>query len=390
MLLITRGAMDASNRRMSEGQGLEVLANTSDGQGNSYGSHLSFLVKRRTWDALFRRQLHHMLFLASYQVSSIIFTGQGKVGSENGRPGVEYQISQRADFFETLTGTQTTHRRPIVNSRDEALCTGDLARLHVIFYDSTLCHVATFLKVGVLQVVLAMVEAGRIQPRLILDDPLRAIRTWSDDRSLRARATLVSGKRLTAIEHQLLFCEEAEKFVEAGGCEGSVPEAPEILRLWRDTLEKLRVHDFESLATRLDWVLKLSLLERLLAQRPEIGWDSPELKHLDQVYSSLDRERGLYWACERGCWVERMVGDEAIEYFVENPPVDTRAYIRAHALRSLEPHDIQEVNWERIRFRSATLPHREWVIDLGNPMEQELIKRPARVGNEGDRFREDS
>ena len=79
-----------------------------------------------------------------------MFTGQGKVGSENGRPATPYQLSQRADFVETLMGKQTTHRRPIVNSRDEALCGATshfvsgasqdlgLARLHCIFFDNTL------------------------------------------------------------------------------------------------------------------------------------------------------------------------------------------------------------------------------------------------------------
>src|SRR2546428_12810018 len=101
------------------------------------------------WDNLFIRRMHHMLYLAAYQASSIVFTGQGKVGTQNGRPPVPYQISQRADFFETLTGIQTTFNRPIVNSRDEALCGpwtygvvsdpgSGYARLHVIFFDNVL------------------------------------------------------------------------------------------------------------------------------------------------------------------------------------------------------------------------------------------------------------
>jgi proteasome accessory factor A len=84
-----------------------------------------------------------------------VLTGQGKVGSENDTPGVDYQIAQRADFIETLTGIQTTYRRPLINTRDEALCGAAaweppdaaveardrLARLHVICCDSTLCQV---------------------------------------------------------------------------------------------------------------------------------------------------------------------------------------------------------------------------------------------------------
>ena len=115
--------------------------------------------------------------LAAHQVSSIIYTGGGKVGSENGRSAVPFQISQRADFFETLTALQTTYRRPIVNSRDETLCgrqhylssskedAEGLARLHVIFYDASLSHAANVLKSGTMRIILAMLalRGGSLQ-----------------------------------------------------------------------------------------------------------------------------------------------------------------------------------------------------------------------------------
>ena len=245
-----------------------MLINNSDGRGNSYGSHLNFLISRRTWDSLFHRRLHYLAYLASYQATSIVITGQGKVGSENGAPPVDYQLSQRADFFETMTGTQTTFRRPLVNSRDEPLCgltdkgmpkrsmDSKLARLHCIFYDSNICHVACLLKCGMFQILLAMLEAGRVRQRLILDDPLAAVRRFSHDPSLRARARTATGLRLTAVEWQRLFLEDAQKFVAAGGCGGAVPRAEEILDLYADTLEKLQTGNLEALTGRLDWVLK--------------------------------------------------------------------------------------------------------------------------------------
>ncbi len=172
MLRIARKALDEANELLPDGLTLIALANNSDGQGNSYGSHFNFLISRRLWDDLFHQRMHPMLFvLMAYQVSSIVFTGQGKVGSENGQPAVDYQISQRADFFETLVGEQTTHRRPLVNARNESLCGSPrqdegeplpddtLARLHTIFFDHTLCHVAGYLRTGVMQLVLAMIVA---------------------------------------------------------------------------------------------------------------------------------------------------------------------------------------------------------------------------------------
>ena len=100
MLRIARRALEAANATMPAGQRIHVLVNNSDGRGNAYGSHLNFLVTRRAWDNIFERKLHHLLYLAAFQVSSIVYTGQGKVGAENGTPAVAFQLSQRADFFD--------------------------------------------------------------------------------------------------------------------------------------------------------------------------------------------------------------------------------------------------------------------------------------------------
>ncbi|PWU21219.1 MAG: hypothetical protein C5B50_02210 [Verrucomicrobia bacterium] len=358
MLLLARAAMKMANARLPEGKRIVVLANNSDGQGHSYGSHINFLVTRSAWTDLFERRLHHLLFLAAYQASSIIFTGQGKVGSENNRPSVDYQISQRADFMDMLMGSQTTFTRPLVNSRDEALCgswydrsadSTSKARLHVIFYDHTLCDTASFLKIGVMQIILAMIEAGRVRTHLLLDDPVEALCLWSHDPTLRSRARLTSGRSLTAVELQLLLYEEAHRFVAAGGCDGVVPEAPLILELWSDTLHKLRQRDFAMLARRLDWVLKLQLLERAREHRAGLDWSSPELKHLDFLYASLD-ENGLFWALEKNGQVDKLVTDEQVERFCTEPPENTRAWTRGMLLRLAEPRQVERVDWDSMTF----------------------------------------
>jgi proteasome accessory factor A len=362
MLQIARGALHAANDRLPDGQKIQVLVNNSDGLGNSYGSHLDFLVTRRAWENLFHRKIHHMLYLAAFQASSIVLTGQGKVGAENNTPEVAYQIGQRPDFLETLVGEQTTYRRPLVNSRDEALCgrsrygfgektDNGLARLHVIFFDSTLCHAANLLKVGLMQVMLAMLEVERINPNLILDDPVDAVIRWSHDPTLQARARLANGKKLTAVELQSFFLDEARRFVEQGGCEGLVPRAGEIVALWDDTLAKLRAGDLDALAGRLDWVLKLCILRRAMQQVPGLTWESPQLKHLDHLYSSLDRAEGLYWAYERGGLVERLVTANQVERFVHQPPEDTRAWARAMLLRQAGPDGVDDVDWDLMRFK---------------------------------------
>ena len=362
MLLIARSAQERANEEMPEGTRIQVLVNNSDGLGNSYGSHTDFLITRACFDNLFHRKLHHQLFLASHLTSSIVVTGAGKVGSENGRPDVPYQIAQRADFYETLSGAQTTYHRPIVNSRDESLCgqegtreaddsgTRHMARLHVIFFDNTLCHVACLLKIGVTQIILAMLEQEVAAPHLILDDPLEALTAWSHDPDLRAKARLVSGVRYTAVEMQEALCERAARFVEAGRADGLVPRAGEIVRCWAETIGMLGRGDFPALAQRLDWVLKRCALERARS-RHRLDWTAPEIKHLDQIYGSLDPSEGLYWAYERSGFVRRVVTAGQIERFVHEPPDDTRAWLRAQVLRAAGAGGIEDVDWDEIRVK---------------------------------------
>jgi proteasome accessory factor A len=358
MLDVARVAMNAANAKLPEGRSIQVLVNNSDGHGNSFGSHLDFLVTRQSWANIFLRKPHYLGWLASFQVSSIVYTGQGKAGSENGAPSVPFQLSQRADYFETLVGPQTTHRRPIVNSREEHLCggwrgsdeRGAPARLHVIFFDNTLAHRSCLLKVGVMQLILAMLETCVLNPSLILDDPLAAVLAYSHDPTLQARARLANGGEITAVELQFLYLEEACRFAAEGGFDGIVPHADEILDLWRDTLERLRASDWPTLAAQLDWVMKWTMLQRTIERRSDLSWEAPTIRHLDQIYSSLG-ENGLYWAFERSGCAERLVSEDRIAYFRSNPPPDTRAWTRTMLLRGADPEWVDSVDWDSISFR---------------------------------------
>ncbi len=352
MLRLARDAQTRADEKLPAGQSLQILVNNSDGQSNSYGSHLNFLISRAAWDDIVERRPHYLQFLASHQLSAMIYTGQGKVGSENERPEVAYQISQRADFFETVIGTQTTCRRPIVNSRDETL-SGEIrnfARLHVICFDNTLCSGANVLKVGGMQLVLAMLEAENIDTHLAIDDLVAAAVKFSHDPSLRRSVRLAEGGRATAIEIQERILEHALRHRERYGFE-TVPRADEILSLWQDTLSKLGAGELDALAGRVDWILKLRILERALEQRSDLDWKSPELKYLDQIFGSLDPDEGLFWPHVRSGLVEAWVGEEEIDHFVNEPPNDTRAWTRAMVLRRFEKDEIERVDWDHIKLR---------------------------------------
>lgn len=366
MLRVVNQARDTAGRYLPAGQELHVLANNTDGV-DTWGSHLNFCIPRRTFDKILHEKVNYLLFLAGYQASSLLFTGQGKAGSGNGRPDVPFQISQRADFIESVAGWQTTYRRPIINLRDEPWCGnpashssrigGRWARLHVIFYDSCLSHVSNYLKFGVIQLVLALIAQDKVDSRLLLDDPLAAVWEWSHDLTMSRALPLLSGGSITAIELQLRILEEARRMVEAGDC--TIPDAKELCNLWEDTLLKLRAAGedpdaLDAVAPRLDWARKLLILRQALKTRPELNWHSPQIRQLDALWSSIDPQQGIYWAMERAGLVEKIVGEDEIERAIQEPPPDTRAYVRAELLRMAAPGQVRHVDWDSISFHVQT------------------------------------
>src|SRR5438552_5773567 len=194
-------SMQAALQVLPPDQGVVVYKNNSDRKGNSYGCHENYLMDRAVPSG---RIVQHVM---PHFVTRQIYTGAGKVGSEapsQTSETVPFQLSQRADFFEEEVGLETTLKRPIVNTRDEPHADAQkYRRLHVIIGDANLCEVATYLKVGVTAIVLAMIEDdwfGDVD--FTLASPVQALRRVSYDLSLAAPLELADGRRMTALEIQ--------------------------------------------------------------------------------------------------------------------------------------------------------------------------------------------
>ena len=260
-----------------------------------------------------------MRYLLPWFVTRQVFTGAGKVGSENGAAAVDYQISQRADFFEEEVGLETTLKRPIVNTRDEPHADPQqYRRLHVIAGDANLCEVATFLKVGTTAIVLAMIEDDFIDKDLSIVGPVHAMRTVSHDPTCRATVDLHDGGRATAIELQWEFLRLAQKYADETGLEncGGDDVGGQVLTRWESALGALE-RDPMTLEGQLDWVTKLALLEAYIA-RDGLEWSDPKLSLLDLQYHDVRPDRSLY---------ERLVRRQgrAPRHRGRSPPGDDRA-----------------------------------------------------------------
>ncbi|MGH0037605.1 MAG: depupylase/deamidase Dop [Myxococcota bacterium] len=321
--------------------GAEMLLhkNNSDRKGNSYGCHENYLVDRRT---SFKQIVEHLMpFFSTRQV----YTGAGKVGSENRGQPCEYQLSQRADFFETEVALDTMVKRPIINTRDEPHADRDkYRRLHVIVGDSNMSEYTIYLRNGVTALVLSMIEDGAITKGLSLRDPVRAIKEVSHDPSCRQTVQLDDGRKLSAVEVQNEYLEMALAYAETHELDEVTRD---VLVKWQEVLEAL-ARDPMELDTRIDWVIKKAMVQGFI-DRKGLDWEAPQVQMLDLQYHDSRPDKGLYHMLERKGQVERIATDEEIARAVSNPPEDTRAYFRGRCLQRYASQ-VFGVNWDSISF----------------------------------------
>jgi len=333
MAAAAAAATEVSGKRVS------LYKNNSDGKGNSYGAHENFLLSRETpFSDIIR---YAMTFLVTRQV----FTGAGKVSSENDRADCDFQITQRADFFEEEVGLETTLKRPIINTRDEPH--GDPSkyrRLHIIIGDANLSEVQNFLKLGTTALVLAALEDGAIPDSLDLFDPVESCWHVSHDIDLRKPLELDGGGTATALELQGRYLEWLSKYVEK---ELDDPVWDLVIAEWERVLTGLATEPM-SLSDTLDWVAKRRLFEGFV-ERDGLSWSDSKLKALDLQYHDVDPDKGLYYKlADRGS-MRRLFDDEEIENAMVTPPQRTRAYFRGRCVSDFSDA-LVAANWDSLVF----------------------------------------
>lgn len=355
---IIRRAMVTVRTLLGDDQDIVLYKNNSDGKGNSYGCHENYLLSREIPFG------HLASSITSHFVTRQIYTGSGKVGCEapdSDPMSVEFQISQRADFFEEEVGLETTLKRPIVNTRDEPHCDPQkYRRLHVIVGDANMSELATFLKVGVTSILLAMIEDGFFPDGLLLAHPVPAMRQVSYDLELSTPLLLADARRMTALDVQWSLLESARAYQNSAGLEAvGEAEGSQVLDLWESVMKGLET-DPSTLADSVDWIAKRRLLDGY-AHKHSLTFSDPRLKLIDLQYSDMRPERCL--ANRLG--LKRLASPTEVDRAIVDPPVTTRAFFRGRCLQRW-PESIAAANWDSMVFDVGDEPLRR--IEMNEPL----------------------
>ncbi|MBG6180012.1 Pup--protein ligase [Arthrobacter sp. CAN_A1] len=316
---------EAQRRLAHEGYDGRVylFKNNTDSAGNSYGSHENYLIPRKLE---FSRLAD---ILIPFLVTRQLLVGAGKVLKT--QTGAVYSFSQRADHIWEGVSSATTRSRPIINTRDEPHADAEYyRRLHVIAGDSNMSETTAMLKVGSVDLILRMIEAGVIMKDFRLENPIRAIREISHDLTGRQQLKLASGRTMSALEMQQEYLSRVRQFVDTNGAH--TPHVERILELWGRTLQAVGSGDHWLIDREIDWAIKKKLIDRY-RDRHSLGLESARVAQLDLTYHDISRERGLYFLLQQRGETERVVDDVDIKNAVDIPPQTTRARLRGEFVR---------------------------------------------------------
>ncbi len=330
---------------------IHLLKNNRDAEGNGFGCHENYLVRRRGdfWNDA-RTLVPHL-------VTRQILVGAGHIaGDGDTRPAGNglrdlrgYVFSQRADQMRDAVSSATTRARPLINTRDEPHADAEhYRRMHVIVGDSNIAQGSTLLKVVAMDLLLDYLEHGGDLSDLALADPMRAIRDTCHDMSGGALLERVDGRTITSLEMQAEHLGRLRNHVAQDIEITALHEAA--LDLWERGLEALRLQQPDRVATELDWAVKHQLLTRY-CQRHDTDLADPRATRLALAYHDVSPGQGLRQRLEGAGLLRRFVDDETCRRAVDTPPATTRARLRGAVVAKAE--DLRcdvSVDWVGVRL----------------------------------------
>ncbi|CAN5308475.1 depupylase/deamidase Dop [soil metagenome] len=316
-----------------------ITKNNTDGKGAAYGMHENYIVDRATPFGEIVRQL------TPFFITRQPMVGAGRVGSEFPSADVDYQMTQRADFFEVEVGLETTLKRPIINTRDEPHADPDrFRRLHVIIGDANMSEVCTYLKLGSTALVLSMVEDGFLPAPMAVANPVKTLHHVSHDLTCAQPITLKDGRTIRPTEMQWHYLEWSRKWIAS---HGGPAWGPDLLATWERVLHALD-DDPMSLDGVVDWVTKYRIMQRYV-DRDGLSWEDQKLKLIDIQYHDVRRDKGLYNRMVASGRIATMVEESEVQAAMTTPPEDTRAWFRGRCLEKFRD-SVTAAGWDSMIF----------------------------------------
>jgi len=247
---------------------------------STWGSHESIL--HRADPAALPDQL------VPHLVTRIIYTGAGGFNSLS--KGLEWTMSPRVHHLRRIVSDSSTQNRGIFHTKDETLSSDGYHRLHILCGESLASERASWLRIGVTALIVALIEAGeRPAENLQLQTPLKAMTAIASDPTCQKEVRLADGRSMTAREIQFEYLRQ----VKARLREAYMPAwAEDVCQGWEAILECLAGAP-QTLERKLDWAIKLAIFRDYI-ERNGLLWDEiPILSAIRIELESALKEKDL-------------------------------------------------------------------------------------------------
>lgn len=201
-------------------------------------------------------------------VARVVITGAGGFDATSDY-ACRFTLSPRSIYISRPIGSDSTGNRSIFHTKNEPLAAG-FNRLHVICGEALCSQQALWLKLAMTNLVLGLIEDGHCPGAFAqLSNPVRALRAFADDPTLRARAPTLDGKSLTALEILDHYLGMVSRHADGP----HMPEwAPQAIQAWGEMLERLRSGAC-AVERTLDWAIKRRLFSRIIDSHG-FSWDT--------------------------------------------------------------------------------------------------------------------
>ena len=243
----------------------------------------------------------------------------------------------------------TTRSRPIINTRDEPHADPEeFRRLHIIVGDSNMSDCTTLLKVMSALCVLDLIESDVSLRDFTFDNPMKSIRDIANDLSGKQLHLLANGKKISALDMQNYFFEKCSEFNSVNGTED--PEINYAMNLWERTLQGFEKGSMSEVATEIDWVIKLNLIEKYITKR-SVTLSDPVVAQLDLTFHDVRRDRGTFHLLKQAGLAKTYSGTNDVDHAKDSAPIDTRAHLRSKFIKAAQACDRDfTVDWVHLKL----------------------------------------
>jgi hypothetical protein len=301
------------------------------------GAHENYLVEREKYEG--KESL-----LVPYLVLRQVFVGAG------GYVGGSYWVSPRTIFPKKIYSEVSTDY-PIVSTRDEPHAEEKFFRVHVVNGEGVRSEYTTFLKHSITSYVLQAIQEGYVGKTPKLADPLTTGQEISRNLMGDWEVELVDGRSIRVLDYlNSYYLEGVERVFEDREANDHDRLA---LREFKRVSQKLDEGLIEDLDTSIEWVIKLSLIERGFDDNFQLdeGLDEASAKEAaafqytavtDSLFEELVGRRGI----------RTMVSDEEVERAFRDPPREGRGGLRV-AIADRFSEALASLSWSYAKLRKG-------------------------------------